>query len=87
VRRLDYARHGLRFDGLHEMEIAVPMTRDSYLAYVLSESGVETAIQSGVPEEEIRDWCRKTLRGGLDDAPRDVLFDAYAAYVRPAPRA
>jgi hypothetical protein len=48
----------------------------------MSETGVEMAISRGVAEREIRDWCKSTLREVLDDAPTDVLFDAYVAYVR-----
>ena len=82
VRGLTYALLGLRLDAYEEFEIAVPMTLASYLPYVMSETGVEMAISRGVAETEIRNWCESTLNGVLDDTPRDVLFDAYVAYVR-----
>jgi SAM-dependent methyltransferase len=82
VRDLAYAVSGLRLDAYEEFEVAVPMTFRSYLPYVMSETGVEMAISRGVAEGEIRGWCEATLREALDDTPRDVLFDAYVAYVR-----
>jgi hypothetical protein len=57
------------------------MTRESYGAYAMSETGVELAVARGVPEAEIRTWCESTLAGVLGETPRDVLFDAYVAYV------
>lgn len=74
-------RFGLRLDGYEAFEVAVPMTLDSYLSYALSETSVESAISRGVPEAEIRDWCQSTLANVFGDAPQEVLFDAYVAYV------
>lgn len=81
VRSLPYRRSRLRLKGYAELEIAVPMTLGTYLPYILSETGVESAISRGVPETEIRAWCQNTLGGVLGDTPRDVLFTAYVAYV------
>jgi hypothetical protein len=58
------------------------MTRHAYVAYAMSETGVELAVARGVPEAGIRAWCESSLSGVLTDAPRDVLFDAYMACVR-----
>lgn len=84
VRTLAYERAALRLDALERFEVAVPMTIGSYVAYALSETGVELAVARGVPEAEIKAWCESTLAGILGDSPRDVLFDAYVAYVVPA---
>ena len=81
VRALPFDRFGLRLDRLDALEVAVPMTFASYLRYVMSESGVQTAISQGAEEAGIRRWCESTLAGVLDDTPRDVLFDAYVGYV------
>lgn len=81
VPSLGYAEAGLRLASYAEFEVAVPMTRRSYVGYVMSETGVELAVAGGVPEAGIRSWCESTLVGILDEAPRDVLFDAYVAYV------
>lgn len=82
VRTLPYGASGLTLDTYEEFEVAVPMTFGPYVAYVMSETGVERAVARGVPETDIRVWCESTLAGVLDDTPRDVLFDAYVAYVR-----
>ena len=82
VRTLPYAEAGLRLASYAEFEVAVPMTRQAYVAYAMSETGVELAVAQGVPEAGIRAWCESSLAGVLGDAPRDVLFDAYVACVR-----
>jgi hypothetical protein len=82
VRELDYEPAGLTLVAFEPFEVAVPMTAGSYVAYAMSETGVELAVARGVPEASIRDWCESTLAGILGDEPRDVLFDAYVAYVR-----
>ncbi|MBI5302615.1 MAG: methyltransferase domain-containing protein [Chloroflexi bacterium] len=84
VRAMDFARCGLRLDAYHEFEIALPMSTDAYGRYVLSETNVERAIARGVPENEIRDWCSRTIAAIFGDAPREVLFTGYVAYVKPA---
>jgi len=81
VRSLAYGQFGLRLDGYEEFEVAVPMNLDSYLSYVVSETSVESAISRGVPEAEIHNSCQSTLAEVFDDAHREVLFDAYVAYV------
>ena len=57
------------------------MTLSAYLPYVLSATSVEWAISRGVPETEIRAWCQRTLTDVFGDTSRDVLFEAYVAYV------
>jgi SAM-dependent methyltransferase len=81
VSKLEYARAGLTLVAFKPLEVAVPMTRESYVAYAMSETGVELAVARGVPEAEIRTWCESTLAGVLGETPRGVLFDAYVAYV------
>ena len=81
VRGLAYRQAGFRLKAYEELEIAIPMTLGSYVPYVLSATGVEHAIASGVPEPAIRDWCRSTLAEIFGDQSRDVVFAAYVAYV------
>jgi SAM-dependent methyltransferase len=81
VRSLAYADAGLQLTSYVEFEVAVPMTRRSYVDYVMSETGVELAVARGEPEAGIRTWCETTLAGILGEAPCDVLFDAYVAFV------
>ena len=84
VRTLAYEGAGLRLDAIQTFEVAVPMALQPYVAYAMSETGVELAVARGVPEADIRTWCESTLAGVLSLEPRDVLFDAYVAYVRHA---
>jgi hypothetical protein len=58
------------------------MTADSYLRYAMSETRVGLAIGQGATEAEVLTWCRATLADVFDDARRDVVFDAYTAYIR-----
>ena len=81
VRGLAYSRAGLRLQAYEELEIAVPMTLSAYLLYVLSATSVEWAIVRGMPEKAIRAWCQRTLADVFGDTSRDVLFEAYVAYV------
>jgi SAM-dependent methyltransferase len=82
VRTLPYETYSMRFHDYHELEVAVPLTHASYLRYALSETCVEQAIASGKNEADIEAWCSDTLAGIFDDKPRDVLFDAYIAYLQ-----
>lgn len=83
VTTLPYERYGLRLERFQVVEPVVPMTAAAYLEYVLTETGVEIATGAGTPEREIREWCRQTLAPVFGDGTREVLFDAYVAYVRP----
>ena len=82
VRDLSYGRSGLHLEAYEELEVALHMNLDSYLAYALSETGVESAIARGVTEAEIRDWCQSTLWKVFGDEAPVVIFDSYIAYVR-----
>jgi SAM-dependent methyltransferase len=82
VKDLPYSRYGLQLDTYEEFEVAMPMSLENYWLYALSETRVELAISRGTPEQEIRDWCRTTLSDIFDATPREVLFDAYIAYVK-----
>jgi SAM-dependent methyltransferase len=82
VRSLPFEKAGMRLDYYEEIEVAIPMTSDAYLAYVLGETNVELAVSYGVAEEGIASWCSATLADIFAAGARDVLFDAYAAYAR-----
>jgi SAM-dependent methyltransferase len=82
VRTLDFARFGLRLAAYDEMEVAVPMTLDSYLRYAMSETGVALALAAGAREDEIERWCRQSLAPVFGDDRKNVLFSAYVVYVQ-----
>ena len=82
VRVLPFERAGLTLDAYHRFEVPIPMTLDSYLRYVMSETRIELALTMGVKETDVREWCRLTLEDVFSEGePRDVIFDAYAAYL------
>lgn len=82
VTALPFERAGLMLERCQPMQIPIPMTRDAYFRYATSETRVELAISAGADEGGVREWCRVTLQAVFDSTPRDVIFDAYAAYVR-----
>jgi SAM-dependent methyltransferase len=84
VTELPFTDAGLRLVRHEEFQVSVPMTGEAYEAYVMSETNVERAVADGAPEGEIAAWCRQTLGEIFERGARDVLFDAYVAYVRPA---
>jgi SAM-dependent methyltransferase len=81
VRSIGFEPAGLRLEAIEPFTVPVPMTAAQYVAYAMSESGVELAVAGGTLEAEIEAWCASTLSSILDERPRDVLFDAYVAYV------
>jgi SAM-dependent methyltransferase len=81
-RSLPFANASLRLDDYRELMIDLPMSAESYVRYVMSESGVELAIAQGTDEKEILEWCTRTLHPLFGDEKRGVLFDAYTVYVR-----
>jgi SAM-dependent methyltransferase len=81
VQRLEYGRSALQLAAYEAFEVALPLTFDAYLAYVLTEANVERAIASGVPEADIASWCRESLAPVFEGSTRTVLFSGYIAYV------
>ncbi|MGB7159315.1 MAG: methyltransferase domain-containing protein, partial [Tepidisphaeraceae bacterium] len=82
VQGLPYGRFGLRLDAHEPFEVSLPMTRDAYLRYAMSETNVEQAIGSAAPEHDIRAWCAQTLSAFFAEGRRDIVFTGYVAYVR-----
>lgn len=80
VRGLPLAAYGLRLLGYTEVEIPQPMTLDTYLRYMLGETNVEHAIARGAcTAEEVRDWCRASLRPVFADGNVTVVVAGYLA--------
>jgi SAM-dependent methyltransferase len=80
LERVDFSRYGFCLERLERFEVVLGMTLTAYVAYVLSEAGVEAALVRGTPEAEIRAWCERTL-DPVFDGSLEVLFDAYVAVV------
>ena len=81
VQSLDYGRAGLTLAAYEPFDIAVPLSLDQYLAYVLSEANVERAIESGLHEADIAAWCRESLGPVFAPPELAVVFTGYIAYV------
>jgi len=81
VKALAYADAQLQLDSYEELQLSVPMTLSSYLSYVCSESRVEQAVASGVPEADVCGWCERSLRDVFEEESLDIWFDAYVAFV------
>lgn len=81
VRQIPWRSAGLRLAAHEAIEARVPMSAESYLAYVMTETNVERALFEGVEERAIRRWLDATLRPIFGTATHEVSFDAYAAYV------
>ena len=84
VPALEYADAGLRLAAYEPFEVAVPLTLEAYLAYVLSAANVERAVASGAAEAGIEAWCREGLEPVFGCSSLAVLFTGYVAYVTAA---
>jgi SAM-dependent methyltransferase len=77
---LSLAPYGLRLQRHEAFAVGLELDPDFYLEYVLTETNVAAAVRSGVPPDEIREWCRRTLAVAFPDRG-EVLFRAYLALV------
>jgi hypothetical protein len=58
----------------------LPMTLDSYLRYMLSETNVDNAIARGASSaEEVREWCRGTLEAVFANGEVTVVIPGHIA--------
>ncbi|GAA1626119.1 hypothetical protein GCM10009733_023510 [Nonomuraea maheshkhaliensis] len=88
VPELPLSGTGLRLLDCVDVEVAVPMTFDAYLRYVLGEVGVASAIARGEDSaEQAREWCRRTLAEVFLTEEMTVLFRGYLATLAPIGRA
>ncbi|HXW05996.1 MAG TPA: class I SAM-dependent methyltransferase [Vicinamibacterales bacterium] len=84
LRTLEYAGAGLRLEAYVESEVAMPMSLEAYLAYVLTETRVERTIAGGMAESAATAWCRGTLQHVFAHGALEVVFETCVAYVRHA---
>jgi len=64
-------------------ELALELTPEFYVAYMLTETSVQQATRAGTPLEAVRDWCTTTLVPVFGGRPRSVLFRGYLATLTP----
>ena len=80
VRDLPLDGYGLRLLKYADVEARLTMTFDAYLRYMLSETNAEHAIARGAcSAEQIRDWCRETLKGVFTGDEVTVIIPGYMA--------
>jgi ubiquinone/menaquinone biosynthesis C-methylase UbiE len=66
--------------GSEWYEESITLDPSFYVDYAMTETNVAAAVRAGVPEESIRDWCRRTLAPVFAGQPRPVVFTGYIAY-------
>jgi len=80
VRELPLDGYGLRLLTYADVEARLTMTFDAYLRYMLSETNAEHAIARGAcSAEQIRDWCRETLKAVFTGDEVTVIIPGYVA--------
>lgn len=75
---------GFRPCGHQNFELALPLTPEFYLEYMLTETNVADAIRRGIAASEVRAWCQETLAPVWEGEAREVLFRGYFACFAPA---
>jgi SAM-dependent methyltransferase len=68
---------GFRVECHRRFEIAITLTPEFYLDYILTETNIAAAVRRGVPQPEIRSWCADTLAPLWLGWAREVLFRGY----------
>jgi hypothetical protein len=57
-----------------QFTVTLPMRRDAYLAYVMTDTGVARAVADGADPSAARAWCADAL-AGVPDGEGPVAFD------------
>ena len=70
---------GFRPHVHRDFEIALTLTRDFYIDYMMTETNVAAAVRRGASPSEIRSWCAETLAPVWPGSEREVLFRGYYA--------
>lgn len=74
---------GFRLGEHESFEIALRLTPQFYVDYVLTETNVAAAVRRGEDLAGIRQWCVETLAPVWRGEPHEVLFRGYFACLRP----
>ena len=68
-----------------EFDVGLPLTRDAYTAYVLTETNVQDALTRGHHLDDVCAWVSASLAPVFGDDAREVRFRGYVALLRPWP--
>jgi SAM-dependent methyltransferase len=80
---LERGEYALEARISEEFDIGVPLTRTSYVSYLMTETNVTRAVRDGAAAEAIREWCLRTLHGVFPDGTCEVLFRGYFMCMAP----
>jgi SAM-dependent methyltransferase len=75
----------LQVTSSDEFAVELTLSPEFYLNYLMTETNVARAIESGVPPAEIQEWCRQTLAPLWMNRDHPVLFRSYYACMRKLP--
>lgn len=79
---MPYAEAGLALRSYDEFSLAVPMSADRYVQYLLGESGVEAALGAGARELDVRLYIEKAFVPLFENVEREVVFDVQIALAK-----
>ncbi|MCC6163050.1 MAG: class I SAM-dependent methyltransferase [Acidobacteria bacterium] len=63
--------------------LPLPLTADTYVRYLLTETNVHAAIRRGVPVEDVETWLTTHVAPLFEGVQRDLLFEGYLAVLTP----
>jgi hypothetical protein len=75
---------GFEVAAKEEFQIELPMTHDTYVNYLMTETNVAAAIRAGGVESELKRRIAASLYEVFDGATVDVLFTGYIVCLRAA---
>ena len=81
---LPYSEHGLKLVEHVKFPIDLEMAQADYIRYIMSETNVESALSSGLSDDDASDACWRAFNPLFSIEPRPVIFRAELALVRAA---
>jgi hypothetical protein len=81
---LSEVAEGFAVDRAESFEVPLPMTCESYLSYLLTETNVQEAVRVAAPLESVRSWCMAALSPVFAGRVQSVIFRGYLACLREA---
>ena len=70
---------GLTVTRGESFAIALPLTPEFFLEYMLTQTNVRAAITAGTSIDAVRAWCAPGITAAFDGRARDVVFRGYLA--------
>jgi SAM-dependent methyltransferase len=70
---------GFAVERTDTFDLSLPMTCESYVSYVLTETNVQAAVSAGAPLDSVRSWCMAGLSPVFAGRGQDITFRGYLA--------